>query len=117
MKGIDWHQEGFRRGAILATVFVLVALVLHGIYGSDGLVTLYHKRRELKTVAQHIQQLKHENLTLQREVQNLRSNPATIERYAREELHMARHNEIIYMLPQKARSPADPANNTHPSKP
>lgn len=117
MRGFDWRQEGFRRGAILAGVLLLIALVMQGIYGSDGLVTLYHKRREYKSLSHQIQQLKQENLDLQKEVQNLRSDPATIERYAREELHMARHNEIIYMLPQKQQSSGNAALTQRPSKP
>ncbi len=117
MKGFDWRQENFQRGAIVAGVLLLIALLVHGIYGSDGLVTLYRKRREYKTLSQQIQQLKQENLELQKEVQNLRSNPATIERYAREELHMARHNEIIYMLPQKKPSSGDAALNHAAFKP
>jgi cell division protein FtsB len=99
MKRFDWHSEGFRRVALLAGILAVIALVVHGIFGANGLVTLRQKRREYQTLRHHIQRLKQENQRLEQQVQGLKSNPETIGRYAREELHMAKPGEIIYVVP------------------
>lgn len=109
MKAPHSHHEHFRRAAILGGALLLALFVMHGIYGADGLRALHQKHRQYKSLTQQITNLKQENGRLQKEVKNLQSNPATIERYAREELHMARKNEIIYMLPQKPQPPSGSA--------
>lgn len=117
MKASDLRHERFRRAAIIGGALLLAALVMHGIYGADGLQALHQKHHQAKALSRQIDQLKQENRMLQKEVQNLRSNPATIERYAREELHMARKNEIIYMLPQKSPASGSADLTGHPPKP
>lgn len=104
MRGFDWRSENFRRAAVLAAVLICLALVVHGIFGANGLLTMRQKRREYDSIKLQIQQLKQQNEALQQQVSGLRSNPATIGRYAREELHMARPGELIYVLPPKTHS-------------
>lgn len=98
-----------RRGAILAGILICIALLMHGIFGENGLLTLRQKRHDYQSLHQQIQQIQQENQALQKEVQRLKTDPSTIERYAREELHMARQGEIIYMLPQKDPRSSDAA--------
>ena len=105
-------DETFWRALTFGAVLVGIALVAQGIFGSNGLMTYLQKRRQYSALHQQIQQMKLDNQTLQKEVQGLKSNAFTIERYAREDLHMARQHELIYLLPQK---PADSRNvNSHP---
>jgi cell division protein FtsB len=117
MNGSYWGNENFRRGLTLGGVLIAIALVAHGIFGSDGLVTYLQKRRQYAALRMQIQRRKQENQQLQKEVQGLKSDPATIERYAREDLHMARKHEMIYVLPQKASGSADADVNKRPSSP
>lgn len=115
MKRSERHSGNFRRGAVLLGVLVCLTLVVQGIFGNDGLLTLRQKRREFDSLTQQIEHIKKQNQLLQQQVQGLRSNPETIGRYAREELHMARPGEIIYVLPQaKSNSPAATAANQPP---
>lgn|SRR5487761_9080 len=107
MKTLDWRGEGFRRWAVLAGILTAIVLVVHSIFGANGFRTLRQKRREYQSLSQQIQHLKQENRSLENEVQGLKSDPATIERYAREELHMARPGELIYMLPQQPSKSGD----------
>lgn len=100
----------------LAAVVIAAGLVLYGIVGSDGLFTYRHKRSEYETLQSHIKQQKKENAALQEEVQKLRSDPATIERYAREDLHMSRQGELIYKIPP-ARKSTVPVNRDPPPAP
>lgn len=115
LKRREARGEGLRRSIISAGVLLTFALLAHGIFGANGLLTLRQKHREYDTIQRQIQQLKQENQSLQQQVQGLKSNPETIGRYAREELHMARPGEVIYVLsPQDQQNPASAAANTPP---
>jgi len=96
-------------------MLIAIVLVVHSIWGENGFLTLRQKRREYQRLSHQILQLKQENSALEKEVQGLKSNPATIERYAREELHMARQGEVIYMLPQKPAKSGDAALTPGPT--
>ncbi|MGH9398341.1 MAG: FtsB family cell division protein [Terriglobia bacterium] len=86
----------------LAVVLCAIFLIAHGVFGSDGLFTYLQKRREFSSLHEQIKQTERQNQELQKEVLGLKSNPAAIERYAREDLHMARRKEMIYVLPHPA---------------
>lgn len=117
MNGLRGRNENFGRGIALAGALIAIALLAHGIFGSDGLFTYLQKRREYTTLHMQIQRRRQENQQLQKEVQGLKSDPATIERYAREDLHMARKHEMIYVLPQTASGSAHADVNKRPSNP
>lgn len=117
MKSFDWRSENFRRGALLAGVLLALALLMQAVFGTNGFLTVQAKHRELQRLSRKIHQLKQENQALQKNVQDLRSNPATIERYAREELHMAKPGETIYMLPEPKRHSGNAQNATLPARP
>ncbi|HLI34092.1 MAG TPA: septum formation initiator family protein [Terriglobia bacterium] len=114
-----WNErdQNFRRGVLAACALICIALVAHGIFGADGLLTLLEKQHQQQSLSRQIQQMKQENQNLQKEVQGLKSDPATIERYAREELHMARQGEIIYVLPQREKNSANVSLNQQGKKP
>lgn len=101
VSGLHGRNENVRRAVTLGGILLAIALVAQGIFGSDGLMTYLQKRRQYTVLHQQIKEMKIENQTLQKEVQGLKSNSFTIERYAREDLHMARQHELIYLLPQK----------------
>jgi cell division protein FtsB len=103
MKRVDARAESVRRGAVLGGVLLSFALVVHGVFGANGLLTMRQKRREYNSLRRQIQQLKQQNKQLQQQIQGLRSDPDTIGQYAREELHMARPGEVIYVLPPQDR--------------
>ncbi len=114
MKLLKRDSRGLPQWTALAGALVALALVLHSIFGPNGLATLRQKRREYQALSRQIQELKQENSSIEKDVQGLKSDPATIERYAREELHMARPGEIIYLLP---REPSKSARTPHESRP
>ena len=58
------------------------------------------------------QRLKQRNEQLQRDIDELRTNPQAIERLARENFVMARPDEIVILFPRhSATSPADESVN------
>lgn len=94
-------DETFWRALTVAAALAGIMLIAQGVWGSNGLMAYLQKRREYAALHQQIQQMKLENQSLQKDVHGLKSNAFTIERYAREDLHMARQHELIYLVPQK----------------
>ncbi|HEX4320187.1 MAG TPA: septum formation initiator family protein [Acidobacteriaceae bacterium] len=99
-----------RIGTVAAVVFA-VFFAWHVVTGRNGLNNWQHKRAEDKALAQEIEQLSQENTRLSEHVDRLKSDPGAIEYEARERLHYARPNEMIYALPAKPAppKPLDPA--------
>lgn len=96
-----WSQylSNRRRLGTVAAVFFALFLAWHVVNGRNGLTSWQQKRAEDKALAQEIEQLTAENARLSQHVDRLKSDPGAIEHEARERLHYARPNEIIYALP------------------
>ena len=63
--------------------------------------TQMEHRRELKELEVSKAWYQSENTSLSAESERLRTNPATIEKYARENYLMKRDNEDIFIVPEK----------------
>jgi cell division protein FtsB len=101
-----------RIGTIAAVAFALL-LAWHAVNGRNGLSSWQQKRAENKSLTEEIDQLTAENAHLSQHVDRLKSDPGAIEHEARERLHYARPNEVIYALPDSAeqqKPPPPPAN-------
>jgi cell division protein FtsB len=98
------------RGVVLALVLLCIALVVNEVFGAKGIVTLRGQKREFNELQQQIRKLRQENQALQIRNQKLQSDPATIEKTAREQLHMSRPNELIYTLPPKPETTVTPSD-------
>src|SRR5277367_6778032 len=96
-----------RIGTIAAVVFALF-LAWHVVNGRNGLNSWQQKRIEDKALAQEIDRLTEENARLSQHVDRLKSDPGAIEHEARERLHYARPNEIIYALPESTQPQKSP---------
>jgi cell division protein FtsB len=94
-----------RRIGTVAAVLVALFLAWHVVNGRNGLNSWQQKRAEDKALAQEIEQLTAENARLSQHVDRLKSDPGAIEHEARERLHYARPNEIIYALPAQSQPP------------
>ncbi|HMD98843.1 MAG TPA: septum formation initiator family protein [Terriglobia bacterium] len=90
------------RGLVLALVLLCVALVVNEVFGAKGIIALRGQKREFDALQQQIRKLQQDNQELQISNRKLQGDPATIEKTAREQLHMARPNELIYTLPPKS---------------
>jgi cell division protein FtsB len=98
-----------RIGTVAAVLFALF-LAWHVVNGRNGLTSWQQKRAEDKALALEIEQLTAENARLSQHVDRLKSDPGAIEHEARERLHYARPNEIIYALPQSSQPQSSPSN-------
>ena len=89
-----------RKAATLALCLIAIWVGYHAIFGANGTMVYSHKLAEHRALDKEILQLKQENERLAHRVSALKSDPATIEKEAREQLRYARPGEIIYTLPQ-----------------
>ena len=104
------RQFARQYGRHLLILFVVV-LVVHDIFGPHGFLVMRHKRQEIQKVNADIDRLNKENSGLEQDVKDLKTDPQTIRKIAREELGLAKPGEIIIKLP--AQTPQEPA----PAKP
>jgi cell division protein FtsB len=94
----------------LLALFVAV-LFLHDVFGTHGFMAMHRKQQEIQKVKADLDRLNKENSDLEQDVKNLKTDPHTIEKIAREELGQARPGEVIIKLP------APPPSDSQPSKP
>ena len=89
-------------GRIL-TIGLLVALAasaMHLVFGAEGLAHLSGLSRQHADFRAEVDALDAENLRLEREVELLRTDPELVEQVIRDELHMVRPDEIVYLFPE-----------------
>ena len=98
-------------GRQMLLIFVVV-LIVHDIFGPHGYLVMRRKQQEIQKVNATLDKLNKENASLEQEVKDLKSDPQTIRKIAREELGLAQPGEIIIKLPAPSpqeQSPAPPA--------
>ena len=97
--GFAEHLVSFLRrnlGWLLAAALVMLAL--HDVFGTHGLLAMRRSQQEAARLQKEIQQLNDENQRMQDRVKELKSDPAAIERIAREEMGLARPGEHIFKI-------------------
>src|SRR5579859_1627987 len=71
------------------------------VFGTHGLIAMRRAQKEAASIQREIDRIDQENRKLQENVKALKSDPAAIERIAREEMGLARPGEYIFKLPAK----------------
>ena len=84
---------------------LILTLVVHDIFGTHGYLAMRHTQQEIQKVKANIEQLNKENLQLEEEVKELKSDPRKIEKIARDELGLAKPGEVIIKIPQSQQLP------------
>lgn len=80
----------------MATFVLACYFIASFVFGEMGLVKYYRMKAQYRDLVEEISRLKQDNARLAIEVQGLRSDPAVIERLARDNLGLARKGEIVY---------------------
>ena len=91
----------FRIRRRIATALAIVLAIFFGYHvmvGRNGLNIYQQKRVEDRELHNQIDALQQENDRLKEHVEHLKTDPDAIEREAREKLHYARPDEVIYTL-------------------
>jgi cell division protein FtsB len=91
-----------RRNLTWLLGFALALLLLQDIFGTHGLVAMRRSQKNAAQIQQEISRIDDENQQLQDRVKSLKSDPAAIERIAREEMGLARPGEYIFKIPPKS---------------
>ena len=77
-----------------------VAMLLLAVFNDKGLIEVHAQAKKLTVIESEIGTLDHENKQLTADIQNLRSDAGTIEKFAREELKLVKPGEIILVTPE-----------------
>src|ERR1700682_879717 len=105
-----WLYNSRRRLATAGVAVLTIWLFLHVMFGANGMVVYRQKRAEYQSLRQEIGELQKENDQYTGHIRALQTDPKTIEKEAREQLHYARPGECVYVAP--APPPAQmPATN------
>ena len=102
----SWFVAEWRRLGTLAAVLLTIALLLHAMFGANGMVIYRQKHDELKSLQSDVDRIQKENEAYAARVKALKSDPNAIEKEAREQLHYTRPGEMIYIVPQAPPKPA-----------
>jgi cell division protein FtsB len=94
-----WLYAARRRMATAAVAVITVWLFLHVMFGANGMIVYRQKRTEYQSLQHEIGQLQKENDHYSGQINALQSDPKTIEKEAREQLHYARPGEVVYVAP------------------
>ena len=80
-------------------VIVVVFLFVHDMFGTHGFLAMHRKQQEIRKVSAELARLNKENALLEEDIADLKTDPQTIRKIAREELGLAQPGEIIIKLP------------------
>ncbi|MGH9546543.1 MAG: FtsB family cell division protein [Terriglobales bacterium] len=105
-----WLYSSRRRLATLGVAVFTAWLFLHVMFGANGMVVYRQKRAEYQTLSHEIGELQKENNRYTDQINALQTDPKTIEKEAREQLHYARPGEVVYVAPAPPPLPI-PATN------
>lgn len=92
---------GRRKAATLAAAALALGVGYHVVFGANGLTVYMQKRAETRELKQQMVELQRENDALKDHVGRLQSDPDAIEHQAREDLHYAKPDEVIYTMQGK----------------
>jgi cell division protein FtsB len=92
----------------LVVLGMLALLVGAAVFGDTGILHLRRLRAEVEALHRDVQALEAENERLSRALTELRTDPAAVERIAREELGLVRPGERVLRFPRSPDSPRSP---------
>jgi cell division protein FtsB len=101
----SWFAFEWRRLGAVAIVVIVLGTLLHAMFGANGMIVYRQKKGELQSLQKEVDRLQKENERYESQIQSLNSDPATIEKEAREVLHYARPGEYIYVSPDPPAKP------------
>jgi len=104
----------FRRNALWFLVVALAWLLVQDIFSAHGVLAMHRSQIELQKIQREIDDLNSQNDKLKDNVKDLKSDPTTIQRAAREDLGLAKPGELVFKTHQK---PADSPQSSPSNQP
>jgi cell division protein FtsB len=117
MKQLHVEKATLYRNGILVLLLASIALIVHNIFGQNGFLALRRQQKELHTLQLDIQHLTQDNEQLEKNIKALKSDPAAVERLAREQMHLVKPGEKIYILPEHDPASTPPASTANKPAP
>jgi cell division protein FtsB len=106
----SWLALEWRRLGTMAAIVLIVGLLLHAMFGANGMVIYRQKRGELQALRTEVERLQKENGEHVDHIKALKTDPAAIEKEAREQLHYTRPGEVILVSPEPPQKPSPPTS-------
>jgi cell division protein FtsB len=78
-----------------------IAVLLLAVFNDRGWLQVHAQADKLDTLESEIKTLETQNTDLTKDIEALRHDPSTIEKFAREELKLVKPGEIILVTPEK----------------
>jgi len=78
------------------------------MFGANGIVMYRQKRTEMQELEREVDRLHKANAQYAERIKELKSDPAAIEKEAREQLHYTRKGEVVFVAPEPAPAPKPP---------
>jgi cell division protein FtsB len=101
----SWLALEWRRLGTAAAVLLIAGLLLHAMFGANGMVVYRQKHAEMQSLQSEVERLQKENGQYADQIRSLKSDPAAIEKEAREQLHYTRRGEVVYVAPDPPQKP------------
>jgi len=102
-----------RRRVATVTVGLLAGVLLvHVMFGANGMVVYKKKRAEYESLQKRIITGQKENEIYAQRIQALQADERAIEKEAREQLHYARPGELVYVPQTVPAYPGPPASHS-----
>ena len=101
----SWLALEWRRWGTVAAIVLIVGLLLHAMFGANGMVIYRQKHDELQALQSEVERLQKENNLYVDQIKSLKSDPAAIEKEAREQLHYTKPGEVVYVTPNAPQKP------------
>jgi len=95
----SWVALEWRRLGTVAAVLLILALMLHAMFGANGTVAYRQKRAEMQSLKAEVERRQKENEESAARIKALKSDPKAIEKEAREQFGYARPGEVVYVTP------------------
>ena len=101
----SWIAAEWRRVGTVAVLLLTLGVVLHAMFGANGMVVYQQKRAERQTLWNEVERLQKENDQYVERIKALKTDHRAIEREAREQLHYTRPGEYVYVAPDPPPKP------------
>lgn len=102
----SWFAAEWRRLGTVAAVALTLGVVLHAMFGANGMVVYQQKGAERQSLQSDVERLQKENDEYVDRIKALKTDHRAIEREAREQLHYTRPGEFVYVAPDPPQKPS-----------
>ncbi len=102
----SWIASEWRRVGTAAALVITLLLLLHAMFGTNGMVVYQQKRADKLAMQSEVERLQKENDEYVERIKALKTDHRAIEREAREQLHYTRPGEYVYVAPEQPPKPA-----------